>query len=119
MPTSSGPNRSAWVRSTLVRSTATRTLLIIVLLITHVSPTASECWALSRPPSVAESKLPSEFKYAGYQNVVDNWKRANSLWLRLSCQSTKPIGCPLPGRLVRHFACDLSGVLHGGRVVRI
>src|SRR6267143_1696952 len=50
---------------------ATRTLLIIVLLITHVSPMASECDALSRPPApvpAADRMLPPELVNAGSQN---------------------------------------------------
>ena len=71
MPTSSGPNMSACVRMTLVRLTENRMLLTIVLLNTIVSPIASECDVLSRPPSRRRPRmLPPALANAGSQNVV-------------------------------------------------
>ena len=58
IPKSSGPKKSVCVRWTSVRWTVNRTLLTMVLLSTIVSPIASECAALSRPPSVVARILP-------------------------------------------------------------
>ena len=69
MPKSCGPKKSVCVRWMFVRWTANRTLLTTVLLRTIVSPIASDCAELSRPPRVVARILPV-FAYAGSQNVV-------------------------------------------------
>jgi hypothetical protein len=42
------------------------------LLNTIASPIASECWVLSRPPSVAARMFPLAFANAGSQKVVES-----------------------------------------------